>query len=730
MGDSATGRSFLSRFSRLAPWNHQATAVAVAPVPEAPSPKSNGNGHRIIGQKSSLLPQLQGVDPEFFSADGGQTFVTLPGMSSAALAFVAYWYVATRWRAQKIAEAPLMVVAEDQDTGAEEWLSEHDLADVLDEPSPDYDMGELLERTSRYLDDGASALWVIDRDRAGRVARLTPFRASEFEVKPSTDRLYNAFKVTTAAGPVTYPSDRCVYFRDSVEGWTTGGRSRLQVAMDWLRLGETARRTVRDLLENAVWPSLVAIPDASWNPDKDVLAQYQQDLQRYAQPGEKGRAMAMVGGGSVEILTARIKDLVPSEVLDRVESIVAAVSGVPAIVLQFQVGLVNSPWSQMEQARRMAYDDTVQPTWRRMERVLTRQLLRPDDEDRTHFIRFDKSTIAALQIDRAAAALTAATIGDDASLDERRVMVGLEPVDPKLDPEGRAQEIPALRPPAPNPFAPADPNADPDADPNATPGQKSRRRRQRGAAVLSVALRNEARGTWEHVAQMQLAHDATEIERLIVKHLAEVPEAKYATIEAKERGKGRVLSAVLGYLKTTATPAWHRAATPLVTQGAERATAVIAADLGVSYTLLHPHVVKFAHRESAWLVKGITETTRQSVADALAAGLESGQSTAKIARAVAESGGFARSRATLIARTESTRAMTGAPTEALASLGQASGRQFLKTWSGALDDRERDEHVALEGETVGISDTFSNGLQFPSEPNCRCSVLYSEAEAA
>lgn len=55
-----------------------------------------------------------------------------------------------------------------------------------------------------------------------------------------------------------------------------------------------------------------------------------------------------------------------------------------------------------------------------------------------------------------------------------------------------------------------------------------------------------------------------------------------------------------------------------------------------------------------------------------------------------------------------------------------------KGWSAHTDGRERASHAALDGEFVGIDDEFSNGLQYPGDPdgepeevyNCRCSLVY------
>lgn len=51
-----------------------------------------------------------------------------------------------------------------------------------------------------------------------------------------------------------------------------------------------------------------------------------------------------------------------------------------------------------------------------------------------------------------------------------------------------------------------------------------------------------------------------------------------------------------------------------------------------------------------------------------------------------------------------------------------------KTWRGVKDDRERPEHLAMEGQTVGFDEPFSNGQTIPGETeyNCRCITVVRE----
>jgi len=59
------------------------------------------------------------------------------------------------------------------------------------------------------------------------------------------------------------------------------------------------------------------------------------------------------------------------------------------------------------------------------------------------------------------------------------------------------------------------------------------------------------------------------------------------------------------------------------------------------------------------------------------------------------------------------------------------GIKMKKTWIATLDDRVRDSHAELDGETVELNEKFSNGLMYPRDPNgdpaevynCRCDMI-------
>jgi hypothetical protein len=61
--------------------------------------------------------------------------------------------------------------------------------------------------------------------------------------------------------------------------------------------------------------------------------------------------------------------------------------------------------------------------------------------------------------------------------------------------------------------------------------------------------------------------------------------------------------------------------------------------------------------------------------------------------------------------------------------GAVDKHRLMKRWVGVKDDREREEHLEMEGETVPFDQPFSNGQDIPGDTdyNCRCVAYYFEA---
>lgn len=153
------------------------------------------------------------------------------------------------------------------------------------------------------------------------------------------------------------------------------------------------------------------------------------------------------------------------------ESRVAAVTGIPAAVLQFKVGQENgTSYASYEEARKQAYYSCIIPLLSHLQEDFTFQLLSEFSPKENQYIEFNTDEVQVLQQDedalfkRAGEALKSGGI----TLDEYRAMIGQEPLG---DGVGDLHFVPALvnpqtaeqmmEEPEPVPNAPVPPVIDP-----------------------------------------------------------------------------------------------------------------------------------------------------------------------------------------------------------------------------------------------------------------------------
>lgn len=110
-------------------------------------------------------------------------------------------------------------------------------------------------------------------------------------------------------------------------------------------------------------------------------------------------------------------------------------------------------------------------------------------------------------------------------------------------------------------------------------------------------------------------------------------------------------------------------------------------------------------------------------------GILQGESLDKIAARLENVTGMERNAALRNARTSITAAQNGGRQDSYEH-AKAQGFRFKKRWIATKDGDTRKSHQRLDGETVDVDSTFSNGLRYPGDPrgdpkevyNCRCTM--------
>lgn len=154
---------------------------------------------------------------------------------------------------------------------------------------------------------------------------------------------------------------------------------------------------------------------------------------------------------------------------------------------------------------------------------------------------------------------------------------------------------------------------------------------------------------------------------------------------------------------------------------------------GIDFDLEAPYAQKFIASRANQLAGQVTDTTYGAIKDALAAGVQEGESIPQIADRVRNVFDVAStSRSEMIARTEVNSAYGGSTRLAGDQLPQDVLGGY--EWVSTRDARTRDDHAAADGQVIVQDATFDVGgepLQYPGDPsgsadnviNCRCTLI-------
>lgn len=146
-----------------------------------------------------------------------------------------------------------------------------------------------------------------------------------------------------------------------------------------------------------------------------------------------------------------------------------------------------------------------------------------------------------------------------------------------------------------------------------------------------------------------------------------------------------------------------------------------------------PEPVVAARINGGQRVTRIEQTTKDKIGAIIARGVSDGASQQTLQQEIIDLMGTSKARAKLIARQETMTSLATGQFDTMTAAGATTKTWHHRPQKNPRDGKHGPDHVSMEGETVAIDVEFSNGLQYPRDPdvgrpeeviNCRCYITY------
>jgi len=630
-------------------------------------------------------------------------------------------YAAVRRIATNVSRLPWHVEVLQADGATWERDPSHPLAVLLNEPNPFMTGQDLRERWVYHLWLGGNALGKLVLVR-GTPVELWPLQPDRVKPVPDQREYIAAYEYRDPDNRVhQFPPEEVIHLQFVDPANPYWGLSPLQAAAKVVDTDTAAVSWNLTALQNRTVKDLVYFPSQPLTREQWEEARRMLREQHMGPDNARGIFLASMPGEIQEVgTTAAELDWLNSRRLTR-EEIVAAM-GIPLVILTGE-----GTYRNFETAVRMVWQDVFLPFLDDMAEAFNAVLVpfwdpgarQPGVPPRLRVV-YDISGVIALQED----------FGTKVELAEKLVRLGypLNQVNQRLGlgfddvPWGDRPQLMAA--------------------PSLALASGPRLTKALGWTEEEKAAfwrrRDTTRQRWERKLSDEIARRFLAEGEAVARAYARGGEAAaYQVIDAhRDEWRALLEATYLAVIEHYGAEEFERlqAQTAKATGAAERK----------AFASLSERIRSWAARYAALKITYMTETTKRQIGAAIASGLLQGAETREIARIIRET--YQRwasppedseidvPRSFRIARTETGSAMNYAVQEAGRQARDEFQMTIVKTWISSRDDRVRESHRELDGETVGLDERFSNGLLYPLDPeandpsevvNCRCVVAQS-----
>ena len=283
-----------------------------------------------------------------------------------------------------------------------EPLQGHPLRRLLSSPNPlvtEFDMFELLVL---HLDLAGNAFWEKVYDRAGRLVELWPVRPDRIRMKRNGRQVAYGYAVQDTSK--TVPIDVVHFKLPNPVDWMVGSPP-MRAALRATALDNEATDFVKALLQNHAIPGVVVkLAQLDSVLDEATTERLKAKWKQSYSGKRRGEPAFLQTGMDVQELGLNLKDLEFPDLRTISESRICMAFGVPPIIVGAKVGLDRSTFSNYAEARKSFWEQTLMPLQRRIRDTITAQLL-PDLLDggpgsrglRNVSVRWDNSEVLALR---------------------------------------------------------------------------------------------------------------------------------------------------------------------------------------------------------------------------------------------------------------------------------------------------------------------------------------------
>ncbi|HET6401962.1 MAG TPA: phage portal protein [Candidatus Kapabacteria bacterium] len=227
--------------------------------------------------------------------------------------------------------------------------SDHPLERLLQHPNPIFDMSDLLELSSQWLDATGNAIWLKVRDGNDQVVELWPASVFSFTIERGADGLPETYRFLPSNAIL--PARDVIHIRrPDIRMSPFFGHGIISDILDTAKAETAVRLFQSRFFENDATPRAVI----RW-PQGALMTQDEMDRLRisweskYATPTNAGRIGILPDGGEVQVLGSGGKELDFTKSKEELKDAIREAFRVPKIVFgdTEKVNLANADTSYM-----------------------------------------------------------------------------------------------------------------------------------------------------------------------------------------------------------------------------------------------------------------------------------------------------------------------------------------------------------------------------------------------